>query len=157
MTYPGSFISGDVLTASDMNGLPGGVNLGGVRFTESDQTGITTATDVTGSSKTITTLAGRAYKFTVRIAIDQVTTDGTTAVFLNRGGSDVHYLLQAPLVAASGVYILTGVAVDIPGAGSFAYKVRVSTTAGTVTLSHTTSRGYMTIEDIGPLSWTDTP
>jgi hypothetical protein len=149
----GSFVAGDVLTAAAVNDFPGGVDLCGyAEFSASSQTGITTTADITNSSVTFTALAGRGYRFTCRVALDQVTSDGTAAIFLNRGGADVHYMVQAPLVAASGVYILTGVAVDIPGAGSFTYKLRASTTAGTLSIDNATSEGYLLIEDIGPLT-----
>lgn len=62
MTAPGGFVAGDVLGAADMNGLPAGV----VAYAErtSNQTSISTVTDLTSLTVTFTAVAGRRYRVT---------------------------------------------------------------------------------------------
>jgi len=60
MTVPGDFTAGDVLQASDMNGLPAGVI--GYGNLEADQYWTTSYVDITNLSVTFTADASRLYK-----------------------------------------------------------------------------------------------
>jgi ABC-type amino acid transport substrate-binding protein len=152
MTLPGDFAAGDVLLDTDLDLLPAGVQGGQYDVApSSDQTGITSITAITGLSATVAARADRMYRISARVGVLQQSSTGNVTITVARAGSDVSYLFYGNI--ASGVSkVIGGVAVDIPGAGSFAYTVRVSTSAGTVDVINSFSPAFLLIEDAG--RWT---
>jgi hypothetical protein len=143
-----TFTSGAILTAAQMNALPFGLVAEPIVIT-SNQTGITTNTDVTGASITFTGIAGRKYKAsfvslytsaTASIRVSYSVTDGSNTqqipfIFVNNvAGTDQ---------TATGSYTFTAT-------GSTTRKLRISPSSNTVAI--TAGSGFPTqfwIEDIG--------
>jgi hypothetical protein len=152
MTLPGDFAAGDVLLDTDLDLLPAGVQGGQYDVApSSDQTGITTVTAITGLSATVTARADRMYRVSARVAILQQSAPGNVSITLARAGVDVSYLWYGNL--GTGVTtVIGGHAIEIPGAGSFAYTVRVATSGGTADVINSFSPAFLLIEDVG--RWT---
>lgn len=117
----------------------------------------TTAVDVTGATVTFTAVANRLYRVSSMVPlVVQSGTTGTTKVGIYDGSNNALTQLidqAVPITGAvrvngCGFYIASGIA-----AGSFTFKLRALTSAGTATISGATSDpGPVTIvvEDIGP-------
>lgn len=150
MTLPGGYVALDVLTAANMNLLPGGQKAGGrARLSGSNQTGITTNATVTGSTVTFTAVTGRLYRLSMRLHLQQVTSAGNATVFFARGGTPQFYAWQGPLTTTL-IETVSSVEFEAPGAGSVSYTLIASTSAGTLTIANSQSPGFLMVEDAGP-------
>lgn len=153
MTIPGAFTAGYVVTATDMNLLPAGVEGGGYAETTTTTTGVTSVTDVTGLSVTFTAVAGRRYRAT---SVVEVIDSGSSSVYvlsLKDGATTLH---RATAVnghtGASSVQVIYSNNASI--SGSKTWKVTLERAGGSGTLSTTNAATYpsfLLIEDIGPL------
>lgn len=149
MAAPGSFTAGQVLTAAEMNALPGGIvtatsggtSGAGYVLLNADFT-FTTEVDVTGMTVTFTGVAGRLY----RAAFDGLLEDQVN-VFLNVAGSNVQRIQNAAtnFVSCYGSIIFTAT-------GSTVVKVRASSNDGTTNRIEAASfrPAVFVVEDIGP-------
>lgn len=143
-----TFTAGNVLTAAQMNRLPWGIM--GYASATANQSGITTATDVTGLSITFTANSTRYYKTTFyTFSALQNTAAGYPEIRITDGSnvqkqSGVIYLgagEQAPMFVS---VVETGLS------GSTTRKARAVTTAGTLLLAaSSTSPMFIVVEDIG--------
>jgi hypothetical protein len=155
MTIPGGFVAGDVLTAANMNLLPGGVEGGGYSQATSTQSGITSITDLTNLTVTFTAVAGRRYKATVYVHIAQGTAvDGSYQVILREGVTELTSLFSKnPTVNESAGHCFAYVS-NSSISGSKTWKVSLQRDSGTASLSlaaSATRPAYLLIEDIGEL------
>ena len=139
---------GDVLTAADLAGLGWGV-MAYVLGSTSDQTGITSATDITSLTATWTAISTRLYLVIVQCDVQQVTSAGTAQLDITDGAGSIAKRRDNTLAAGevheiTAVYQVTGLA------GAVTRKARMSTTAGTVTVLGSTGRSpTLTVIDIG--------
>jgi len=152
MSHDHTFVSGEVLTAANINDLTSG-RVAYVAVT-ADQTGITTATvDLTSLTATFTAIASRYYRVTG--SYGQLTgTAGATNRFnlIVANGSNTQLALSiGPVIAAGGVGMGNTVTyVVAPGAGSVTYKLRAITDTGTMTMNASASSpAFILVEDIG--------
>lgn len=129
--------------------LPWGT-MGYVATNNTDQTGITAAADITGLAlPSITFVANRRLRFSWHFLGTQVTSNGDSSSLLNKAGSDIVYGSYQTTVATYNV-MHNGLAYDSPAAGAATYKIRATTTAGTLTIKNTVLAGILLCEDIGP-------
>jgi len=142
------FSTGQVLTASQQNNFPRGV-MGYAKSTADASIGSTTA-DVSGMSVTFTAVANRLYRATFE-CFYSVNAPSQNQFFITDGSNNMvdqiyqdSNLLFCPM---SLIYIFTTTA------GSKTYKVRATTSTGTMTIYGATSanRSYsFVVEDLGP-------
>lgn len=147
MTAPGAFLAGDVLTAADLNGLPGGYI--GYAQAVTNQAGITTEVDVTSLSVTFTAFADRRYKIT---ALANVLSAGNIRALLKitDGSNVVKAGAYNQLATTTGT--LTAVEVVSGLSGSITRKARLlqdSGTGGLTVVASATIPAFILVEDIG--------
>lgn len=114
------------------------------------QTGITTVTDLTSCSVTFTRVAGRKYRTTFTATLQQVTTGSTPNLQMTDGSNVV---LNAPglTLAAAAFGSVTSFYDHSGSAGSVTHKLRGITSAGTLSVLHTSSNpSIISVDDIGP-------
>jgi hypothetical protein len=122
----------------------------------SDQSGITTTTDITftTSNNTWTGVAGRLYEIVMTIRPGQVTTAGTQEIFIQTGVSGAGTSLQDSIsngtVAAGNIGQTQHVAYHT-GSGALSAHARATTTAGTMLIQNSSVKGWFVIKDIGPI------
>jgi hypothetical protein len=138
--------AGDVLTAANVNLLP----RGRVAFatTAVDQAGITTEVAVTSLTVTFTALAGRYYRITAHTLHLKDATLGTTRSIIRENSTNVQVALRGASPASTFQTFEHSI-VRQPAAGSITYSLRAVSDAGAVTISNTTTNGYILVEDIG--------
>jgi hypothetical protein len=145
MTAPGDFTAGDVLQASDMNALPGGI----ISKTEN-----TSDVNLTTSNTTVTTLsvpvvAGRSYLigFTCRnMSANQANT--IIDFLLNESGTKTNF--RKFLVNTTARESLSMFRIhNIVNTQTNEYTVKASTNTGTGTLFGATYKMEMWAQDLG--------
>jgi hypothetical protein len=147
MTVPGSFAPGDVLTDTDMNGLPGGRKASATKTTAQNSIG-TSATDLSSLTVTFTALAGRKYRITGQATFVQAATASTAILYLLASGTQI--ALSSDAVVGTFGRTQTVIAEHSPGAGSVTYKLQASCDSGTINLSaSSTAPSMILVEDIG--------
>lgn len=125
----------------------------GTAVLASDQTGITTVTDITGVTVTWTADPARAYLITLQVgAADQITTAGTQAAHITDSSNVIkRSASEVQSANARGAYYLSVIESGLTG--SQTRKGRFQTSAGTTTLTATSAASFaprITVEDIGP-------
>lgn len=118
--------------------------------TAAGQTGITTVTDLTGLSVTATAVAGRLWRITFFVVVQQVSSTGVHNITLADGSNTA--LAQPGASVGSGSFMTTGGSIIVtPSAGSNTYKLRAQTSAGTLSINQSsTAPNAIIIEDVGP-------
>lgn len=154
MTLPGSFNPGDVLTDTDMDDLPAGIQGGGYAQTTTATTGVTSSeTDITGLSVTWTARANRRYMVT---AVCDVIDSGSTSVYvvsLKDGASQLHRAAHVNGHTGANtvrVHYVNNTSIS----GSKTWKLTLVRASGAGTLSTTVAAGYpsfLLVQDIGRL------
>jgi hypothetical protein len=147
MTVPGDFNSGDVLTAADMNLLPGGIVAGGY-YASTDVSVGTTATTI--ASFTVTTQTDRRYLIYGNTFIY----DGTTNMFgiteIRRGSTTMQQNQGILSTSSGGRHAFTPMR-EFTGTGSndtYTFVGYVNT--GTANVSRSGNRGLtFCLVDIG--------
>lgn len=113
------------------------------------QTGITSETDLTGLSKTVTVGSGRRVRITGFVPLQQVTSAAIPRVLIHADGVQETDAFHD--TAANAFFNIHVAAVVTPSAGSHTYKLRASTNAGTLsTVTSATNPAFILVEDIGP-------
>jgi hypothetical protein len=142
MTINTTFTSGEVLTAAQMNNLPFGV-AGYVSLTSLSQSGITTATDITGATITFTAVANRPYAIFSHGYHNTTANNVTVGVLLKEGATTLDQSYGAALVGGTGTTI-TGFAIRTFTAGSHTLKLQavLANGTGTITAEGTTALSY---------------
>jgi hypothetical protein len=132
MSHDHTYVAGEVLTAANLNDLSS-ATVGSVTATGA-QTGISAITDITSLTITFTAIASRRYAIHYRVSFAQQTSTGIVILTVANGSNTA---LDAPAVTntAATYGTLSGFLVQTPGAGSITYKLRLSTSAGTVDLN----------------------
>lgn len=140
---------GDVPSASELAGLPWGV-MGYANGSTSDQTSISSETDITGLSVAFTAISSRLYRTTLTMTVTQVSSTGTITGRISNAANSLIASAQATLAAGSTTQItVTSVETGISGATT--RKARIDTSAGTVTVEgSSTIRARLVVEDLGP-------
>jgi hypothetical protein len=147
MTAPGGFSSGNVLTAADMNALPGGII--GEDANTTNVSLSTSATEVTAI--TVPVVTGRAYLigFTCRnMAVDQSNTIIDFELNITGGSTLTDFRKFLPNTTARESF--TMVFISNPGSSATnEYTIDVSTSTGTGTLFGGTYDLQMWVQDLG--------
>jgi hypothetical protein len=131
-----------------------GPNAGGTLGYEevtANQGGITTETDLTGLSVTVTVGASRRIKVTAAGNVFRSVADGTSVLRIKEGVTTLQRLQYQPNVINEGEF-RQGSAILTPSAGSHTYKLSLERTTGTgtVTFDAMADRpGFILVEDIG--------
>ena len=133
MTINTVFTSGAILTAAQMNNLPFGV-AGYKSLTSLTQTGITTATDITGATITFTAVANRPYAIFYHGYHNTTASNVTVGVLLKEGATTLDQAYGSATNATVGTTV-TGFAIRTFTAGSHTLKLQCSLAGGTGTIS----------------------
>jgi len=148
MSRPGEFVAGDVLAASEINALPGGVY--GYAERTSSQTGITSITDLTGLSVTVILPASRRIKISAQVRTQQQTSGGRIIGQIQESTTVLGTFADDGNVAAAIRVLASGSAVITPSSGSHTYKLTLSTSGGSVdAIAGATSPNFIVVEDLG--------
>lgn len=150
MTIPGGYVAGDVLTASNMNLLPGG-EIVYAQITADLAAFTTPVTTLTGLSVSFTAVAGRRYKFT---AMFEATLSVGTDVFVVNLEDTVATLRRVVLVpgnTSANTYMAEYVNnSSISGAKTWRLNgIRSSGTGNCVIGATATNPSFVMVEDIG--------
>lgn len=146
--YAGAAVAGEVLTAANVNRLPGGW-IGYAQVTAS-QTGIgSAATDVTGLTVAVTVGASRRIAIRAQAGAQQQT---ETALAEFNIYEDTTRLTRHPVTIAAGLFDMMSPSVVLtPAAGAHTYKIVAHTAAGTLDiLASGDWPAYILVEDLGP-------
>lgn len=148
--YVGTQSPGQILTSANFTKLPGGW-IGYAQVT-SDQGSLTTATDLTSLTVTVTAGTSRRLKITGHASFYDSSTTG--AQFRIDEDSTQIQRRDFPCPSASAGIGATVIAVAAPSAGSHVYNLKAGRgvgSAGTVTMVATaTVPAFILVEDIGP-------
>jgi len=149
--YVGTQSAGDVLTSANFSKLPGGWVAEVVQ--SADHTGITTTSDITGASVTVTLVSGRKYRISYCGSIVATASGGSVGLDLY----DSTTKLQISRVTTTGNVETAAAYHTMDGDGaSHTLKLKLDViSAGTYTVYSTAASGYTTrilVEDIGPTS-----
>lgn len=114
------------------------------------QTGISAMTDLTGLSVSFTSTANRLYRVSFQLRLAQIGSAGLVTAIIADGSNAQHAAWQGSIAAGDRLSAHLAYLVA-PGAGAQTYKVRLSTSAGTVdSLAVSASPAMLLVEDIGP-------
>ena len=146
------FTSGQILTAQECNNY-GFSTVALTKTTTMSQSGVTTATDLTGATATFTALASRNYKVTWQTyATTSIDNTGGT-VTLNEGATILQYATTNLISSGAGATI-SGLYIGTFSAGSHTLKLVGSRAAGGANTvffqSVATLPTFLLIEDVGP-------
>ena len=133
MTINTTFVAGNILTAAQMNNLPFGT-AGYVSLTSLSQTGITTATDITGATITFTAIANRPYLIVHHGYHNITAANATLNVNIMEGATTLDQTYSAAITASLGGSV-TGFSIKTFTAGSHTIKLNCSLAGGTGTIS----------------------
>lgn len=145
------FVAGQVLTAAQMDALPGGWV--GYLVQSSSQGSITTETDITAlSSLTVTLEANRLYKCWAELSVETSTATEIARARIYRG-ADVQVARKLLLADAADEYVFPLARVfTVSSGGSYTFKVTLERIGTTGTLQATASSntpGILCVEDLG--------
>ena len=149
MAAPGSFTSGSVLTAAEMNALPGGLvtatagGTGGYGYVQvtSDRSMTTSEADVTDMTVTFTADAARVYRFT----FDGLLESGSN-VYINVDGAN----RQRGQNDSGGFCTVMCSAIVTGLSGSVVAKMRAASNSGTTRIEAGSGRpAVFYVEDVG--------
>lgn len=144
--------AGDVLTAANFRKLPGGW----VGYAEgtSSQTGITTATDVTGCTVTLTPDSSRRLKITGQILAQASGAAARAILLILQDGTQVGPAGQQRMetTASAGQCTVRTSAIITPTNASHTYKLQAQAGTGTINVPSDTQTAWILVEDVGPAS-----
>lgn len=148
MPFPGEIVTGELISAAELNSLPGGVL--GYATRSTNHTGIASEFDLPGLSVAVTVAADRRIRITGHVLVRQRTSAGlvigqikeSTTLFGRYGiaqlATDEFNQFDASAVVVS------------PSEGAHTYKLTLQTDAGTVDTDATSARPhFILVEDIG--------
>jgi len=151
MTAPGGFTAGDVLSAADMNALPGGVKARAV--ITAPQGGITTVADITGLTVTWTATANRLYRISAYALILGNVVDDEVYCDITDGSNAVQQRAADALNgAAATARVFNPVVTQTGLSGSVTRKIRVTRQAGSGSLqvaADGVTPAWIMVEDLG--------
>lgn len=128
-----------------------GAHAANLALITADQVGITSAlTDLNGFTLTWTAVAGRSYMIQYNITVQQFTSLGHQDIKLFEGALDLGFLNRASGIAAGQYITYSGFHVIAPTAGAHTYKLKGSTTAGTMNVvGSSVCNGRFFVIDVG--------
>lgn len=144
---------GGVWRAADVDTLPGGLT--GKATITASQTGITTTTDITGLTLTLTPNASTdlVIVYKVLVSLTSASTNDWVQIKLLKDGTQID-AASAPVPLASTNLSITGRAIDeSPTNASHTYKLQLAVLNGTGTYSVVasgTNKGQLLIFEAGP-------
>lgn len=151
--FPGTATNTTHLASED-NSLPGGW-IGYVEITSS-QGSISTETDITGLSVTVTVNTTRRIKLTAYCSGWLSTVNGDRAVmYIKESTTKLQEARSSTTAAGVATDAIIVQAVLAPSSGSHTYKVSFERNAGTGSLTFgagTTNPAFLLVEDVGPSS-----
>lgn len=150
--YAGTASSNDILTAANVNKLPGGW-VGYVEKT-SDQGSITSEADVTSLTLTLTLVSGRRYEVSAYLDVSIDTGARTANVAIYDGASRIQRAREVIAVAGDSTHMTPVTTLDGDGS-SHTVKVtaQVQGGSGTMTVNAASDRpSHLLIKDVGPTS-----
>ncbi len=151
-SYPATESVGDVLRAADVNKLPGGW-IGYAEIT-ANQTGITTETNVTSLSVTVTVNTSRRIQISCKAEMSSDTLGDTMQIAIKESATMLNRAI-AQCFGSGLALTLNTRAVVTPSAGSHTYNItaaRASGSGNTLVAASSTSPAWILVEDIGPSS-----
>lgn len=150
-SWSGTVSAGDVITAANLNNVAGGwIGLG---VTTSDQTGITSETDLTDLAVTINTEGNRVLLFSFVTRVARTVNDGQTIVRFKESTTTLQSAVLTPASASAGDTV-SAFYFASPSAGSHTYKLTLQQSSGTGTSGITANANtpsYLLVQDVGPL------
>lgn len=156
MTIPGGYVAGDVLTAANMNLLPGGKMISDTITGDVSISGISSAGDVgdiTGLSVTWTAVASRLYRVTLSVMGTTNVAGDTLSAFITDGSNVIKQACYGQTNDATYGVGLTCFEVVSGLSGSITRKARMGMRIGTGTTvtcrAAATYPGILTVEDLG--------
>jgi hypothetical protein len=142
-------VAATVLTAANLAKLPGGW-IGYAEATAS-QNSISTITDLTSLSVTVTAGSSRRLLITVKGTVEQAAAEGGVTLYVRESSTTLDSAVIK--IAAGGINSIVATAVVTPSSGSHSYKASLATSAGTVNLlASSGATASILVEDIGPSS-----
>lgn len=147
--YPATESAGDILTTTNFDKLPGG--LIGYATATSNQTGITTITDLTSLSVTVTVNTSRLIKVVGSTVLQQATGAGTGSFFIRESSTTLQTRTYYLAVNAATTHGHAEVLIAAPSSGSHTYKLSLSVDANTIgSLASSTQPAFIAVYDLGP-------
>jgi hypothetical protein len=149
--YAGAAVAGEVLTAANVNKLPGGwIGHGEVT---TGQSGITTEVDLAGITVTSTVGPSRRILVSVELSFASTVANDVVSVRIKEGATSlVEREFHLGSVAAASATARLSVVLT-PTSGAHTYKATMVRAAGTGTLNtsaSTTKPAFILVEDLGP-------
>ena len=132
-----------------MNQLPQGL-LGYAPVT-ANQTGITTAVDITNATTTVTVVAGRRLRISAEVGWFSSVADDVGRLTIMQDGAAIQTRSWPQRPAGWGITAMASVVIQ-PSAGSHIYKLQFARDTGTGTITiqaGATNPTYILVEDIG--------
>jgi hypothetical protein len=116
-----------------------------------NQNGISTATDLTGLSVTVTVGSGRRVKITGHGVLTQRTGAGLAVLIVREVSGATLGQLGSHTLQTNENHLVDGSVVITPSAGAHTYNLSLSTSANTVDWgASSTAPAFILVEDIGP-------
>ena len=148
--YPGTALTGEVLTALKVNNLPGGWI--GYAEVAADQLSITTVVDLSGLVLNVTVGASRRLRVTVYTSVYSTVVGDSATLSIKEGATQLSTRAEV-FSKASTLEGVSCAAIVTPTAGAHTYKATLERTTGTGTLlmgASGTQPAFILVEDIGP-------
>lgn len=141
--------SGGVGSTELAAGISRGALSSGYAEVTTSQTGITTLTDLTGLTVTVTVRAGSRIKITGYARIQKITTSDFCAVYIREGTTKLQAAASVPAIIEQEV--MSPIVVLTPTTGSHTYKLSLEspTTGSADLLASTDAPAFILVEDIG--------
>ncbi len=147
--YPATEVDGNILTAANFDKLPGG--LIGYASTTGNQTGITTITDLTNLTVTVTVGASRLIRVCGCITANCATNTGLITLSIRESSTTLSQVQTSLDTAGDGAGMFAEYLAAAPSTGSHTYKLSLTagfTSGGLVATA--TQLSYITVYDEGP-------
>lgn len=150
--YAGAAVSGEVLTAANVNRLPGGWI--GYNEVTANQTGITAEVDLTGITVSPTVGSSRRIRVTVELSLASSVANDVATLNIKEGATYLQ-VREVHLPVGGATAMITASVVLTPTSGAHAYKASLARAAGTGTINTAASAArpaFIVVDDLGPAS-----
>lgn len=130
----------------------GGMLEGGYAQVTAAQAGITSITDLTSLTVTVTVATARRIRITMDAEVSRTVVDGSSVLSIRESSTTLHEATVSPNVANESAAVHRAL-ILAPSAGSHTYKLSLARVTGTGTTglaAASTKPASITVEDIGP-------